>query len=155
MCSDVFLGANTRIEEPYFLQPRVSLFRHSQEYFLGVANKLCFTVGKCSIYFCEGTPFRAFMIFTFFSSVWVGGPMYFHQSIVIFTEEFQRVLEAELFFSKVRAEDFFVAFFWMEIHGNWRKNMKKTQGFAWFSLMLSVVFVFVPNGMNSDCDEYN
>ena len=29
----------------------VSLFRHSQAYFLGVANKLCFTVGKYSIYF--------------------------------------------------------------------------------------------------------
>ena len=52
--------------------------------------------------------------------------MYFHQSIVIFTEEFQRVLEAELFFAKVRAEDFHVV----------------------------GCFVFVPNGVNRDCDEY-
>lgn len=28
------------------------------------------------------------------------------------------------------------------------------EGIAWFSLMLSVVFVFAPNGVNSDCDEY-
>lgn len=37
-------------------------------------------------------------------------------------EEFQRVLEAEWFFSKVRTEDFFAGFFWMEIHGQLEVN---------------------------------
>lgn len=95
-----FFGSQHKNWGTIFSSTWVLLFRHSQAYFLGVANKLCFTVGKyIYLFLMKGPrvePSRS--RFPPFFQAFRQGAQCISISHFRWAEEFQRVLEAELFF---------------------------------------------------------
>ena len=155
MCSDFFLSLSKNWGT-FVFNLRISSLRHSQAYFLGVANKPCFTVGKYSIYCWWRDPVLSLHDFYLFFKCLGRGPNVFPSVISVELRNSNGFWRQSDFFSKVRAEDVFVGFFWMEIHGQVEeKNLKKNAGFflvfscCWLFLFLSPM-VWTVTVMNID-----
>lgn len=158
ICSDVFFGNQQKSWGTIFSisSTCVSLFRHSQVYFLGVANKLCFTVSKYSICFWWRDPVLSLHghdSHLFFKCLG-RGPNVFPSVISVELRNSNGFWRPSDFFRKSELKTSLLRFSgWksMAIGGKTWKQRRVLPGF----LSCCRLFCFVPNGVNRDCDEYN